>query len=51
MLKQLGCSPYELGPRGQAAPYHLHHGNEELLGLPRSAYRPERHHAESTPAT
>lgn len=29
--RQLGCSLYELDPGGQAAPYHLHHGNEELL--------------------
>lgn len=28
---QLGCSLYELDPGGQAAPYHLHHANEELL--------------------
>ena len=28
---QLGCSVYELDPGGQAAPYHLHHANEELL--------------------
>jgi uncharacterized cupin superfamily protein len=28
---QLGCSLYELDPGGQAAPYHVHHGNEELL--------------------
>jgi uncharacterized cupin superfamily protein len=27
----LGCSLYELDPGGQAAPYHLHHANEELL--------------------
>ncbi len=30
-LQQLGCTVYELDPGGQAAPYHLHHGNEELL--------------------
>jgi uncharacterized cupin superfamily protein len=29
--RDLGCSLYELDPGGQAAPYHLHHGNEELL--------------------
>ncbi len=28
---QLGCSLYELDPGGQAAPYHLHHANDELL--------------------
>jgi len=28
---QLGCSLYELDPGGQAAPYHMHHANEELL--------------------
>ncbi len=28
---QLGCSLYELDPGGQAAPYHAHYGNEELL--------------------
>lgn len=28
---ELGCTLYELDPNGQAAPYHLHHGNEELL--------------------
>jgi uncharacterized cupin superfamily protein len=28
---QLGCGLYELEPGGQAAPYHVHHGNEELL--------------------
>ncbi len=28
---QLGCSLYELDPGGQATPYHVHHGNEELL--------------------
>lgn len=27
----LGCTLYELDPGGQAAPYHLHHANEELL--------------------
>src|SRR5437588_11523602 len=27
----LGCSIYELDPGGQAAPYHVHHANEELL--------------------
>lgn len=30
-LADLGCALYELDPGGQAAPYHLHHGNEELL--------------------
>lgn len=30
-LSELGCSIFELDPGGQAAPYHLHHGNEELL--------------------
>ncbi len=30
-LAQLGCSLFELDPGGQATPYHLHHGNEELL--------------------
>jgi uncharacterized cupin superfamily protein len=29
-LKELGCLVFELDPGGQAAPYHLHHGNEEL---------------------
>ena len=29
--QQLGCALYEVDPGGQAAPYHLHHGNEELL--------------------
>lgn len=29
--KELGCTLYELDPGGQAAPYHMHHGNEELL--------------------
>lgn len=29
--RELGCTLYELDPRGQAAPYHMHHGNEELL--------------------
>lgn len=28
---ELGCSLYELEPGGQAAPYHAHHANEELL--------------------
>jgi uncharacterized cupin superfamily protein len=27
----LGCALFELDPGGQAAPYHVHHGNEELL--------------------
>lgn len=30
-LSELGCALYELDPGGQAAPYHSHHGNEELL--------------------
>ena len=30
-LHELGCALYELDPGGQAAPYHVHHGNEELL--------------------
>jgi uncharacterized cupin superfamily protein len=29
--KELGCSLYEVDPGAQAVPYHLHHGNEELL--------------------
>ena len=29
--RQLGCSLYELDPGGQAAPYHAHYANEELL--------------------
>jgi uncharacterized cupin superfamily protein len=29
--RELGCTLYELEPGGQAAPYHIHHGNEELL--------------------
>lgn len=29
--RELGCTLYELDPGGQAAPYHMHHGNEELL--------------------
>jgi uncharacterized cupin superfamily protein len=29
--QELGCSLYELDPGGQAAPYHMHHANEELL--------------------
>ena len=28
---ELGCTLYELDPGGQAAPYHMHHANEELL--------------------
>ena len=28
---ELGCALYELDPGGQATPYHMHHGNEELL--------------------
>ena len=30
-LSKLGCTLYELDPGGQAAPYHLHHGNDEML--------------------
>lgn len=29
--RQLGCAVYELDPGAQAVPYHVHHGNEELL--------------------
>ncbi|MGN6170635.1 MAG: cupin domain-containing protein [Solirubrobacteraceae bacterium] len=29
--RDLGCALYELGPSGQAAPYHTHYANEELL--------------------
>ena len=29
--RRLGASVYELAPGGAVAPYHLHHGNEELL--------------------
>jgi uncharacterized cupin superfamily protein len=29
--RKLGATVIELAPGGQAAPYHLHHGNEELL--------------------
>jgi len=29
--RKLGCSIYELDPGAQAAPYHVHHANEELL--------------------
>jgi uncharacterized cupin superfamily protein len=28
---ELGCSLYELDPGAQAAPYHAHHANEELV--------------------
>jgi uncharacterized cupin superfamily protein len=28
---QLGCTLYEIDAGGQAAPYHAHHANEELL--------------------
>src|SRR5215210_6180414 len=28
---ELGCALFELDPGGQAAPYHAHYGNEELL--------------------
>jgi uncharacterized cupin superfamily protein len=27
----LGCTVYELDPGAQAVPYHMHHGQEELL--------------------
>jgi len=29
--QDLGCALYELDPGGQAAPYHTHYANEELL--------------------
>jgi uncharacterized cupin superfamily protein len=29
--RQLGASVYELAPGGAVAPYHTHHGNEEML--------------------
>jgi uncharacterized cupin superfamily protein len=29
--RELGCSVYELDAGAQAVPYHVHHGNEELL--------------------
>ena len=29
--QRLGASLYEVAPGGAVAPYHLHHGNEELL--------------------
>jgi uncharacterized cupin superfamily protein len=29
--RELGASVYELQPGGAISPYHLHHGNEELL--------------------
>lgn len=29
--RDLGATVVELPPGGQAAPYHMHHGNEELL--------------------
>lgn len=29
--EDLGCALYEIDPGGQAAPYHAHYGNEELL--------------------
>jgi uncharacterized cupin superfamily protein len=29
--RDLGCTLYELDPGAQAVPYHMHHGNEELL--------------------
>src|SRR3712207_7395055 len=28
---RLGASVYEIGAGGRVSPYHLHHGNEELL--------------------
>jgi len=29
--QELGASVYEIDPGGRVSPYHLHHGNEELL--------------------
>ncbi len=29
--REIGASVVELPPGGQVAPYHMHHGNEELL--------------------
>lgn len=29
--RDLGCAVYELDPGAQATPYHMHHGQEELL--------------------
>ncbi|MEA2266430.1 MAG: hypothetical protein QOE27_2013 [Solirubrobacteraceae bacterium] len=29
--RELGATLYELEPGGSASPYHVHHGNEELL--------------------
>ena len=29
--RELGATLYELDPGGQAAPYHMHHANEEML--------------------
>jgi len=29
--RELGATLYEVDPGGQAAPYHMHHANEELL--------------------
>ncbi len=29
--RELGCSLFEIDPGGQAVPYHVHYGNEELL--------------------
>ena len=29
--RELGCTLYELDAGAQAVPYHMHHGNEELL--------------------
>ncbi len=29
--QMLGCTLFEVDPGGQAVPYHVHHGNEEML--------------------
>ena len=29
--RELGAALYELGPGGAVSPYHVHHGNEEML--------------------
>lgn len=29
--RELGAALYEMDPGGTVSPYHLHHGNEELL--------------------
>jgi uncharacterized cupin superfamily protein len=29
--RDLGCTLYEIDPDAQAVPYHMHHGNEEML--------------------